>query len=181
MSDDDADDRPRAGGGDASDKQLNFIRVLQERVGLNDDELADVLERVAGKDVLEDLDRREASEVIDEMHVVGRDRGVDLDAQPKASDKQVGFLMSLKRRAHLTDDEFTKLLKDMGGVEDPEDLGKRDASALIDTLLTRTEGDSASNSGGGNSGGGSKPAPQRASAPPSSAGPPDADDDDVPF
>ena len=81
----------------ASEKQLNFIRSLQRRMTLKDDELAKVLDEVCGVEALEDLGRKEASEVIDELQVRAREKGIDLDAQEKASDKQVGFMKQLKR------------------------------------------------------------------------------------
>jgi len=124
----------------ASDKQLKFVAVLQRKIGLSDDELADVVAELGGEGGLEDLTRRQASELIDEMHIRARDRGVDLDAQPRASDKQIGFLRSLRRRAHLTEDEFGAFLEERAGVSDVEQVGKRDASRLIDELLARAEG-----------------------------------------
>jgi hypothetical protein len=138
MSDDEGDEgadegeKPR---GDASEKQLNFIRSLQKRITLEDDELEAIVRDVAGVDTLDDLDRKQASEVIDELQTVAREKGIDLDSQPVASEKQVGFMKSLKRRAHLTDDEFAALLQDKAGVTTPEEVGKRDASAIIDELL----------------------------------------------
>lgn len=137
MSDDEGEgdegaEKPR---GDASEKQLNFIRSLQKRVSLDDDELEAIVRDVAGVDSLDDLDRKQASEVIDELQTVAREKGIDLDSQPLASEKQVGFMKSLKRRAHLTDDEFAALLQDKAGVTTPEEVGKRDASAIIDELL----------------------------------------------
>lgn len=127
----------------ASEKQLNFIRSLQRRMTLSDDELAKVLEEVSGADSLEDLGRKEASEVIDELQVRAREKGIDLDAQQKASDKQVGFMKQLKRRAHLTDDEFAALLQDRAGVTDAADVGKRDASTIIDELMAMANGKTA--------------------------------------
>ena len=162
----------------ASDKQLSFIRVLQEKMSLEDAALADVLDEVAGVRELAALGRREASEVIDELQVRAREEGIDLDAQPRASDKQVGFMRSLKRRAHLTDDEFSAFLEEHAGVTQPEEVGKRDASAIIDALLKMAEA-------GGKPGGGAKGKPAAKKAPPKKkagdAPPPPADDDDVPF
>ena len=165
----------------ASEKQLAFIRVLQDKMALSDEKLAEVLDEVAGTKELAELGRREASEVIDELQVRAREEGIDLEAQPKASEKQVGFMRSLKRRAHLTDDEFAAFLEEHAGVTQPEEVGKRDASRIIDELLKRAE------SGGGK--GGAKPAkgkaaPKKADKPaaPKKArpAPPPADDDDRP-
>jgi hypothetical protein len=145
MSDDapDRDDepreeRPRRGPPPASEKQVNFIKVLQKQVSLSDADLETLVEEVTGGG-LDDLTTRSASEVIDELKIKGREQGIDLDSQPKLSDKQLGFLKSLKRRALLTDDEFTQLLQDMGGVEAPDDLGRRDASKVIDHLLKKAD------------------------------------------
>ncbi len=141
-----ADDEPEGGEagerprGDASEKQLNFIRSLQKRMSLQDDELEAILEEVCGAHALEDLGRKDASEVIDELQVRAREKGIDLDAQPKASDKQVSFMKQLKRRAHLTDDEFASFLQDRAGVTDAADVGKRDASTIIDELLKLADG-----------------------------------------
>ncbi len=149
-----ADDEPQGGEaaerprGDASEKQLNFIRSLQKRMNLEDDELEEVLNEVCGVHALEDLGRKDASEVIDELQVRAREKGIDLDAQPKASDKQVSFMKQLKRRAHLTDDEFVALLQDRAGVTDAADVGKRDASQLIDELLKLADGKTARPAGG---------------------------------
>ena len=92
------------------------------------------MDEVTGRAALEELNRREASEVIDELQTVAKEKGIDL-SPPKASEKQVGFLKSLKRRAHLTDEEFTALLEEKGGVRELSELGRRDASSLIDELL----------------------------------------------
>jgi hypothetical protein len=130
-------------GGDslppASEKQLNFIRVLVRKVALDDEELQNLLEEVTGKEALEELSRREASEVIDELQTVAREKGIDLDSRPSASEKQVNFIRSLKRRAHLTEEELAALLEEVGGVTAPEELSRRDASAVIDELLARAD------------------------------------------
>lgn len=157
MSDDD-DDSSGAPARDSSplisDKQLKFIGVLQQKVGLSEADMANLVEDLAGKESLEELTRREASELIDELHVQARDKGIDLDAQPLASEKQVGFMRSLKRRAHLTDEEFTRLLEERAGVSDVEQVGKRDASALIDELIKLADAKGGGAKGGGGRGGG---------------------------
>jgi hypothetical protein len=138
-----ADDEEEGGEkpkGDVSEKQLNFIRSLQKRIGMEDDDLEKVLVEVADAHSLDELSRKDASNVIDELQVQAREKGIDLDAQPLASEKQVGFMKSLKRRAHLTDDEFAALLQDRAGVTTPEEVGKRDASAVIDELLAMADG-----------------------------------------
>ena len=175
-----------SGGPPASEKQIKFIQVLQKRVGVAEEEMQRLLDEVTGKAALEDLTVREASELIDELHTQARERGVDLDAQVKASDKQVGFIKSLKRRAHLTDDEFTTLLQEQAGVTVLEELGRRDASAVIDALLARADGkggDKPAPRGRGAAGGAARrapaqPAPRQAPPPPPIE---DYDDDDVPF
>jgi hypothetical protein len=152
----------KAGAGEPSEKQLSFIASLQKRIGLDDDELAGILRDVAGVDDVGSLDRRQASEVIDELMTTAKDKGVDLDAQPKASDKQVGFMRSLKRRAHLTDEEFTRFLEERAGVSQPEEVGKRDASKVIDDLLALANQGGAKGGGGGATA--TKPAPKGAAA-----------------
>ena len=172
MTDDAPAQEPRPEGaepqGDASEKQLNFIRVLQRKVGINDEDMTELLQDVAGKSTLAALDRPEASEVIDELQIQAKDKGVDLDAQDAASDKQIGFMKSLKRRAHLTDDEFAKFLTEHAGTTQVDKVGKRDASKVIDALLQIVDGDKK----GGDDAGGGRPAPKSAPPPP---------DDDVPF
>ena len=148
----------------ASEKQLKFIRVLQDKVELSDEALESLVDEVTGAGLAE-LTVRNASEVIDELKIKGRELGIDLDAQPAASEKQVGFIRSLKRRALLTDDEFMALLEEQAGVSDPAELGRRDASAVIDQLLKLADK------------GGKQSSPKKRSRP----APPPADDDDVPF
>ena len=173
----------RGGPPPASEKQLGFIKVLLDKVKLTDEELVAVLKDVAGKESLDDLNVGEASSVIDEIQIKAKERNVSLES--KASDKQIGFIKSLKRRAHLTGAEFSELLQEIAGVTEVENLGKRHASALIDALQAKAKGTgggggggkSRSSGGGGNSSGGRTPPSQ----PPSEAGPPAWDDDDVPF
>jgi uncharacterized protein DUF1018 len=166
----------RGGPPPASEKQLKFIGVLLDKVKLTDEELVEVLKDVAGKESLDDLNVGEASSVIDEIQIKAKERNVSLES--KASEKQIGFIKSLKRRAHLTGAEFTELLQEIGGVSEVENLGKRHASAMIDALQAKAKG----GGGGGRSrGGGSTGGRTAPSAPPTDAGPPAWDDDDVPF
>jgi len=163
------DEPPPRGAREASEKQLGFIRVLQRKLSLDDEGLAKVCDEVAGVSVLEELLVNQASELIDELQTRAREQGVDLDAQPSISEKQIGFAKSLKRRAHMTDAEFAAFLQEHAGTTELEQVGRRDASKVIDALLALTK------SGG-------KPA---AAAPPPrpQPGPPlDPDgDDEVPF
>lgn len=194
------DEAPPKSAEPASEKQLSFIRVLQDKMALADDKLADVLQEVAGTSDLATLGRREASEVIDELQTRARQEGIDLDAQPKASDKQVGFMRSLKRRAHLTDEEFAAFLEEHAGVTEPEEVGKRDASKIIDALLKKAESGGAKGAPAKPAAGGAKKAaPKKADKPaakkakpapppdddddrpPDEDGPPPDADDDVPF
>lgn len=191
-ADEDEAEAPEEGEGPpselASDKQLSFIRVLQEKMSLEDAALADILDEVAGVRELAALGRREASDVIDELQVRAREEGIDLDAQPRASEKQVGFMRSLKRRAHLTDDEFAAFLEEHAGVREPELVGKRDASRIIDELLKRAEGakggPGGKPAGGRPAGGAGAPTGKKATGrkgKTADAPPPPAADDDVPF
>lgn len=180
MSDADQDEegaRPRGGDG-PSEKQLNFIASLQKRIGLGEDELEEILQDAAQVGTVEELDRKSASIVIDQLMIEAKDRGVDLDSQPKASDKQVGFMKQLKRRAHLTDEEFAKFLEERAGVSEPEEVGKRDASTIIDELLKLANDGGAkggAKAGGAKAGGapGSSTAekPARKKAPPKGGAP----------
>lgn len=172
--------KKRRGPPPASEKQLKFAAVLRDKIKLTDEEFAGLLEDVCGKTTMEGLLISEASELIDALQTEARERGVDLDTQPKVSEKQVGFIKSLKRRAHLTDAEFTALLEDMGGVTELEELGRRDASSLIDELKTRAEAERA---GKPSRSSGSKKTPSRNAADSAPAPPPRviADEDDIPF
>lgn len=125
---DDSDHAPPA-----SEKQLKFIRALQKKVEVSDDELDDLVMEVTDGPI-DDLTVRNASEVIDELKIKAREKGIDLDAQPAVSEKQIKFIKSLKRRALLTDAEFASLLQEKGGVSSVADLGRRDASGVIDEL-----------------------------------------------
>ncbi|MEZ6184888.1 MAG: hypothetical protein R3F62_07750 [Planctomycetota bacterium] len=160
------DDEPQRRGREASEKQLGFIRVLAQKLKLDDDALAELVEEVAGTRELEDLQVNQASEVIDELQTRAREKGVDL-SQPSISEKQIGFVRSLKRRAHMTDAEFAQFLQEKAGTSELEQVGRRDASAVIDALLALTK----------DGGGGGNRAPARPSSPP----PPVDEDDDVPF
>ena len=163
----------------ASEKQTKFIASLQRRIGLTDDELEEIVKEVTDKESVQDVTIREASELIDELQTQARERGVDLDSQPKASEKQVKFIKSLKRRAHLTEEEFKALLEEQAGVSEAEEVGRRDASGLIDHLLGLANADK----GGGSK---KKAKKKKAKADPDPAPPPPEDDgeeydDDVPF
>ena len=186
------DDEPRRGGGPppASEKQLGFIGVLRDKVKINDADFRNLIEDVSGKTELEDLNIGEASELIDALQTEAKERGVSL--ADKATDKQVGFIKSLKRRAHLTEAEFKQVLQDTCSIESLDDLSKRDASGLIDELKkladqektggrppVKSKGKGKSKSSGGGSKASDAPEGGRWVTPPS--GPPPIDDDEVPF
>jgi hypothetical protein len=150
----------------ASEKQLKFIQGLKKQVQFTDEELVTLVHEVTNG-TLDELNVKQASEVIDELKITGREKGIDFDAQPKASDKQVGFIKSLKRKALLTDSEFETLLQQKAGVPKVEDLGKRDASAVIDELIKLKDS------------GGSKGKPEAAAPRPKAID--DGNYEDVPF
>ncbi len=171
----------------ASENQLKFIGVLKDKVGVSDEDLASLLEDLTGKESLDELDKRDASALIDELHVLAKEKGIDLT--PRATDKQIGFLKSLRRRAHLTEDEFTALLEERAGVSDVEEIGRREASALIDELLKQADAEKGGGSkGGGKPAGASRPGRKPArqqdgeeGPPPPPPPPPGGYDDDPPF
>jgi len=182
------DEEPRRGGPPpASEKQLGFIGVLRDKVKINDEDFRKLIEDVSGKTELEDLNIGEASELIDALQTEARERGVSL--QDKATDKQVGFIKSLKRRAHLTEAEFKQVLQDTCSIESLDELSKRDASGLIDELKKLADQEKSGGrpavkpKGKAKSGGGKKsdspPDGGKWVTPPS--GPPPIDDDEVPF
>ncbi|MBL4845682.1 MAG: hypothetical protein JKY65_09160, partial [Planctomycetes bacterium] len=133
-------EKERRSGGPppASEKQIGFMNVLKDKVNLTDEEFVAILKDVAGTEVVGDLNVAQASEVIDEIQIKAKERNVNLES--KASDKQIGFIKSLKRRAHLTDAEFTELLQEVAGVSALEEVGKRHASTLIDALQAKAKG-----------------------------------------
>ncbi len=154
-----------------SDKQLAFAQVLIRKAGLSEEALEALLQEVAGKRTLEDLSRREASEVIDELQIKARELGIDLDAQDPPSDKQLNFILSLKRQAHLTEQEFLALIQEVAAVASLEEVGRRDASRLIEALLKLKKGGPK----------GSPPGAPPPAGPSFADDPPEAYDDDVPF
>jgi hypothetical protein len=179
-----------------SGKQLGFLRALKDQLKLTDDKLGELIAEVTRDPELrrvEDLGRRQASEVIDELLIRAKEKGIDLDASaPRASEKQVGYMLSLKRRAHLTDVEFAALLDDVAGVKDPKDVSKRDASQVIDRLLAtidkeKSAGAKTSSSSKKPAGGKRTPKPKTApeprdDGPPEREPPPEpSEDDDLPF
>jgi hypothetical protein len=209
---DDEDEEPKEakggkGGGkgrpfdEPSEKQLSFLKSLRERIGMSDEKLGDLIAQVTDDKDLRtttELSRRQTSEVIDELMIRAKEAGVDLESSPKATEKQVGFILSLKRRAHLTDVEFKALLEEVAGVKDTAEVTRKHASELIDKLQAMAA------KGGGAApakGGSKKSAPAKKSAPPKKAAPrdedeggsadderppekgppPEIDDDDVPF
>jgi hypothetical protein len=182
-----------------SGKQLGFLRALKDQLKLDDAKLGELISEVTRDPDLrhvENLGRRQASEVIDELLIRAKEKGIDLDASaPRASEKQVGYMLSLKRRAHLTDVEFAALLDDVAGVKDPKDVSKRDASQVIDRLLAtideakpagaKTSSPSKSSkkpAGGKRTTYPKVPLEPRDDGPPEREPPPEAaDDDDLPF
>lgn len=181
--DDDDDAEPKLRPMDEpSGKQLGFLRALKDQLKLDDAKLGDLIAEVTRDPDLrrvEDLGRRQASEVIDELLIRAKEKGIDLDASaPRASEKQVGYMLSLKRRAHLTDVEFAALLDDVAGVKDAKEVSKRDASQVIDRLLATIDKEK---SAGAKTSSSKKPAgAKRTSAKPKRAEPRDEASDDRP-
>src|SRR5438270_11832348 len=99
---------PRSSG--PSEKQLTFITTLQGRLKFTDDQLAETITKlIPGKTSVLELGRMEASELIDDLLRKAEEAGVDTSPQTgPASEKQVKFIKSLKRRAKLDHDGFAK-------------------------------------------------------------------------
>jgi hypothetical protein len=168
-----------------SEKQIAFVRALRERIGLSEDELKDLIAEVAEDEdcrSVESLSRKEASAVIDELMIKAKEKGLSLES-PRATEKQVSFMLSLKRRAHLTDVEFGALLDDVAKVKDPAQVSKRDASSVIDRLLAlanEQKDPKARGKGTRESKGAQKPAAAK-KPPPEPEEEPGEEEEDVPF
>ncbi|HBP18249.1 MAG TPA: hypothetical protein DEA08_10710 [Planctomycetes bacterium] len=182
------DEEPRRGGGPpaASEKQLGFIGVLRDKVKINDADFRNLIEDVSGKTELEDLNIAEASELIDALQTEARERGVSL--ADKATEKQVGFIKTLKRRAHLTEAEFKQVLQDTCSIESLDELSKRDASGLIDELKKLADQEKSGGRPAAKPKGKAKSGGKKSDGPPDGgqwvtppSGPPPIDDDEVPF
>ncbi|MBI3722862.1 asparagine--tRNA ligase [bacterium] len=131
---------PHAGFGLGLERTVQWIS-LQQRLSLSDEQLAAVLKEVVEVGSLDELDRMEASEIIDDLMRRAEEAGVDTSPQAgTATEKQVKFMKSLKRRAKLDDAAFEKIVEETAGVKKLEDVGKREASALIDKLLALSGG-----------------------------------------
>src|SRR5579871_3078746 len=140
---DEEDKRParRSGGGAPSEKQVAFIKSLQSRLKLTDAQLGEIVKEVVEADSFDAIDRMEASELIDDLMRRAEEAGVDTSPQAgTATEKQVKFMKSLKRRAKLDDEAFAKIVEETTGAKKLEEVGKREASALIDKLLALSGG-----------------------------------------
>jgi hypothetical protein len=123
------------GGSGPSDKQMAFIRTLIMRLEMKDDEFNKILTEKFQVNSLEELGRGDASGLIDEL----KERADKLPPAPgqgNATEKQVKFMKSLKKRAKLDDAGFTALLQEVAKVATAEEVGKKEASAVIDKLLS---------------------------------------------
>jgi hypothetical protein len=183
-----------------SEKQIAFIGRLQQSMKLTDAQLADIVKEVTNCDSVMEMGRGDASTLIDHLLGQAKASGVDTQAGSVATEKQVKFMRSLKKKAKLDDAAFEAFLLENAKVKTPEEVGKRDASVVIDKLIGMTGGTPrpASGGAGGPPSRGGPPARGRsrggAAGPPSSGGaapderPPDrpgdgppAEDEDIPF
>ncbi len=185
-----------------SEKQIAFIGRLQQSMKLNDNQLADVVKEVTNCDSVMEMGRGDASRLIDHLLQQAKESGVDTQAGSVATEKQVKFILSLKKKAKLDDAAFEAFLMENAKVKTAAEVSKKDASPVIDKLIALTGGTpkpAAERPAGGRGGfrGGAKPAPRGGSpgggAPSGGAGldekPPERPDDgpkgegedDIPF
>jgi hypothetical protein len=178
-----------------SEKQIQFIGRLQQSLKLTDDQLAEVVKEVTNCDSVMEMGRGDASQLIDHMLAQAKESGVDTQSGAAASEKQVKFMKSLKRKAKLDDAAFEAFLMENAKVKTAEEVGRREASTVIDKLIAMTGGTSKPMAPGGPPGRGRAPAPKKDPAPKGGAAPDDRapdrpddgpkgageDDDGVPF
>jgi hypothetical protein len=182
-----------------SDKQLAFIFSLQKRLQLADDQLKTIVKDLFKAEGLEGLSRGEASELIDDLKTRAEEAGVDKAPMTgPASEKQIKFMKSLKRKAKLDDAAFGKLLQEIAHVDDVENVQKKEASELINKLIELTGGTPTAAPGARGGGRGKAKAPGAKAAsreapseggsapderPPERPddGPPPTEDDELPF
>ena len=132
------DDRgPRPSG--PSEKQIAFIGTLQQRLKLTNEQLDALVKEVTGAESLAELSRGHASTLIDDLMNRAKEAGVDgPPTGAVATEKQVKFMKSLQKKAKLDAAGFEKLLMENANVKEPELVGKREASLVIDKLLALT-------------------------------------------
>ena len=181
-----------------SDKQIQFIGRLQTSLKLTDVQLAEVVKEVTNCDSVMEMGRGAASQLIDHLLAQAKESGVDTQSGAAASEKQVKFMKSLKKKAKLDDAAFEAFLMEHAKVKTAEEVGRKEASAVIDKLIVMTGGTSKPMAGGAPGGGparGKAPYPKRGPAPKGGAAPDDRppdrpedgpkgageDDDGVPF
>jgi hypothetical protein len=176
-----------------SEKQIGFIGRLQQSLKLTDTQLQEVVKEVTNCDSVMEMGRGDASRLIDHLLAQAKESGVDTQAGSVATEKQVKFMKSLKKKAKLDDPAFEAFLMENAKVKTAEEVGKREASTVIDKLIALTGGTPKPATGGRGGPPGAKSAPPAkapaAKKPPADEeGPPDrpddgpkGDDDDVPF
>src|SRR5947199_7306135 len=140
-----------------SEKQISFIGRLQQSLKLTDTQLADVVKEVTNCDSVMEMGRGDASRLIDHLLAQAKESGVDTQAGSTATEKQVKFMHSLKRKAKLDDAAFEAFLVENAKVKTAEEVGKRDASSVIDKLIALTGGTPKPMKEGGGPGGAPPP------------------------
>lgn len=139
-----------------SEKQISFIGKLQQSLKLTDAQLADVVKEVTNCLSVMEMGRGDASTLIDHLLNQAKESGVDTQAGSVATEKQVKFMKSLKKKAKLDDAAFEAFLMEHAKVKTAEEVSKRDSSPVIDKLIALTGGTPkpATDRGGGGGGGG---------------------------
>ena len=132
-----------------SEKQISFIGRLQQSLKYTDAQLAEVVKEVTNCDSVMEMGRGDASALIDHLLQQAKDSGVDTQAGSTATEKQVKFMKSLKKKAKLDDAAFEAFLVENAKVKTPEEVSKRDASPVIDKLIALSGGTPKPAAGGG--------------------------------
>src|SRR5581483_39909 len=183
-----------------SEKQISFIGRLQQSLKYTDAQLAEVVKEVTNCDSVMEMGRGDASRLIDHLLAQAKESGVDTQQGSVATEKQVKFMKAGKKKAKLDDPAFEAFLMENAKVKTAEEVGKRDASTVIDKLIAMTGGTPKPATGGGAGGPPARGGPGRgaprggkSAAPSGGAGPDErpperADDgpkgdegDDIPF
>ena len=111
------------------------------RSSTSNEQIAAIVKEKFSAEGLEGLSRGEASELIDDLKTRAEEAGVDKAPMAgPASEKQIKFMKSLKRKAKLDDASWNVFVKEIGKVDEIEQIQKAEASLLINKLIELTGG-----------------------------------------
>ena len=115
----------------ATRAQRRKVREERARLELAPHVFRPLLRELGGVEQVDDLHRAGADALLDALRVL--DGGDPLPADALTS-KQVGYVLSLRRRARLDAATFRGTLQEIAGVEDVRFVSKRHADRLIELL-----------------------------------------------